>query len=202
MRAPPRGSARWLRAAAAAAVGRLAPPPRGARVMLFRNLIEATSRLSTSSVVLVSRYMWQSSSVIARPRPSAVLFIATEMLADSIAGLLGRVHRRHRRERVDQADHGAEQAHQHADVGERGEVMRALLEARDHLDQALFHRLLDVLAAARRRDARHAVAHDGGERRVGLLGELHGLAEVAGLEQRRELGPQAAIAARRRGAGR
>ena len=53
--------------------------------MLFRNLIDATSRLSTSSVVLVSRYMWQSSSVIASPRPSAVLFIATEMLADSMA---------------------------------------------------------------------------------------------------------------------
>jgi len=53
--------------------------------MLLRNLIEATSRLSTSSVVLVSRYMWASSNVIASPRPSAVLFMATEMLAESIA---------------------------------------------------------------------------------------------------------------------
>ena len=29
--------------------------------------------------------MWHSSSVMARPRPSAVLFIATEMLAESSA---------------------------------------------------------------------------------------------------------------------
>src|SRR5262249_11714074 len=52
-------------------------------VMAFRNLTEAISRLSMSSVVLVCSQAWMKSSGTAVIRPKAVQFIATEMLADS-----------------------------------------------------------------------------------------------------------------------
>src|SRR5271154_2372897 len=52
-------------------------------VMEFRNFTDAISRLSISEVVLDSRNMCDSNSVMATPRPDAVLFIATEIAAAS-----------------------------------------------------------------------------------------------------------------------
>src|ERR1700683_2944958 len=48
-------------------------------VIEFRNFTEAISKLSISDVVLDSRNMCDSSSVIATAKPDAVLFIATDM---------------------------------------------------------------------------------------------------------------------------
>src|SRR6185312_8731525 len=52
-------------------------------VIELRNLTDAISRLSISSVVLVWMTAWMSSSGTAVIRPNAVQFIATEMLAES-----------------------------------------------------------------------------------------------------------------------
>src|SRR5947207_11796314 len=52
-------------------------------VIAFRNLTDAISRLSISSVVRVCSHAWMNSSGTAVMRPKAVQFIATEMLADS-----------------------------------------------------------------------------------------------------------------------
>ena len=50
-------------------------------VIEFRNFTEAISKLSISEVVLDSRNICASSSVIATAKPEAVLFIATDMAA-------------------------------------------------------------------------------------------------------------------------
>src|SRR5450432_193 len=52
-------------------------------VMAFRNLTDAISRLSISSVVLVCRNAWMNSSGTAVISPNAVQFMATEIEADS-----------------------------------------------------------------------------------------------------------------------
>src|SRR5580698_741307 len=52
-------------------------------VTAFRNLTDAISRLSMSSVVLVCRKAWMNSSGTAVISPKAVQFMATEMLAES-----------------------------------------------------------------------------------------------------------------------
>src|ERR1700724_2445321 len=52
-------------------------------VIALRNLTDAISRLSISSVVRVCSQAWMNSSGTAVIRPKAVQFIATEMLADS-----------------------------------------------------------------------------------------------------------------------
>jgi hypothetical protein len=58
--------------------------------------------------------------------------------------------------------------------------MRALLDARNDLEQALVHRLFDVVAAARARDAGHAVIQDRGDRCLRILRERRHLLEIAG----------------------
>src|ERR1700674_1374599 len=52
-------------------------------VMEFKNFTEAISRLSINEVVFDSRNMCDVRSVIATPKPIAVLFIATEIAAAS-----------------------------------------------------------------------------------------------------------------------
>src|SRR5438045_7251036 len=68
----------FRRARAQAAAGALCRS-----VIALRNLTDAISRLSISSVVLVCSHAWMNSSGTAVMRPKAVQFIATEMLADS-----------------------------------------------------------------------------------------------------------------------
>src|SRR5258705_4520481 len=55
----------------------------GRSVIEFKNFTDAISRLSISEVVLDSRNMCDSSSVMATNNPDAVLFIATEIAAAS-----------------------------------------------------------------------------------------------------------------------
>src|SRR5690606_23321022 len=69
------------RAASEARAHAAASPRRS--TIVFRNLTEAISRLSTSSVVLVWSRACTSSSGIATIRPKAVVFIATEIDAES-----------------------------------------------------------------------------------------------------------------------
>ena len=52
-------------------------------VIELRNFTEAISKLSISEVVLDSRNMCESSSVMATNKPDAVLFMATEIAAAS-----------------------------------------------------------------------------------------------------------------------
>ena len=186
-----------------AAPGRAAPSPgvgAGAvgseyrSVMEFRNFTTAISRLSISEVVLASRNMCDSSSVMATTRPEAVLFMASEMARRQQRGLLGRVRLRHRGEGVDQRDDGAEQTDEHADVGQRAQVVRALFEARHDLEQRLFHRLLDVVATTRGGQTRQAVLQHGADLRLRIVRERDGLLEVAGAEVRRDVVPQGTIA--------
>ena len=75
--------------------------------------------------------------------------------------------------------------------------MGALLQPRHDIHQALFHRLLDILAAARGRDARQAIAQDLADRGLRPGSHLHRLTEVALCQQWRYLVPQRAIAHRR-----
>src|SRR5437764_15221910 len=60
-------------------------------VIAFRNLTDAISRLSISSVVRVCSHAWMNSSGTAVMRPKAVQFIATETLADSRLAVAGGV---------------------------------------------------------------------------------------------------------------
>ena len=52
-------------------------------VIEFKNFTEAISKLSINDVVFDSRNMCANNSVIATPKPEAVLFMATEMAAAS-----------------------------------------------------------------------------------------------------------------------
>src|SRR5262249_8400146 len=111
-------------------------------------------------------------------------------------GLLRRVDGGDRREGADEAHDRAEQSEQRREVGEGREVVRALLELRHYLHQALFHRLLDVIAAPRRLNAREPVIENVGNRRVGLRGRRRDLTKVALREQRHYLVPQRAVTRR------
>jgi hypothetical protein len=111
--------------------------------------------------------------------------------------LLRRIDGGDRRERADEPHHRAEKSQQRCKIGKRCEVVRALLEARHDLHEALFHRLLDVVAAARRLNAREPVIQDLRDRGVRLRGDLHHLAEVALGEQRHDVVPQVAVLHRR-----
>src|SRR5258708_18937211 len=72
--------------------------------------------------------------------------------------------------------------------------MRALLDARNHLEKALVHRLLDVVAAARACHAGDAIVQNGGDRRFRILRERDHLLEVTRTQGRHEFVPQATIA--------
>src|SRR6185437_484332 len=71
--------------------------------------------------------------------------------------------------------------------------VRALLQARHDLHEALLHGLLDVIAAACGLDTRQSVVEDVADHRVGLRGHLHDLAEVALREHGHDLIPGAAV---------
>ena len=105
---------------------------------------------------------------------------------------LNRVRSARRREDIEQAREGRH-------VRERGEVVSAFLEPRQDLHQALFHRLLYVLAPARRAHAVEPVRHDLADGRVRLLGNLHGSLEVAGLQVRRDRVPERLVLRHRHG---
>ena len=111
-------------------------------------------------------------------------------------GAVGRIQLRNRGEGRDQADHGAQQAGEHADVGERAQVVRAFLEARHDLEQRLFHRLLDVVAAARGGETREAVLEHGADLGLRVVRERDGLLEVAGTQVRSDLIPQRTVTRR------
>src|ERR1700688_1938220 len=72
--------------------------------------------------------------------------------------------------------------------------MRTLLDARNHLEKALVHRLLDVVAPAGACHAGDAVIQDGGDGRLRILRERDHLLEVTRAQGRHEFVPQAAIA--------
>jgi hypothetical protein len=74
--------------------------------------------------------------------------------------------------------------------------VRTLLELRHDLHQALFHRLLDVIAPPRRLNAGETVVEDVADRRIGLRGCRSNLTEVALREQRHDLVPQPTVARR------
>ena len=131
----------------------------------FKNFTEAISRLSISEVVFDSRNMCASKQrdrdaqarggVVHRDRnrgASKLAFSAGFAVATALNAPIRPVI-------------GAEQADEQADVGERGQIMRALLDARDDLEQALVHRLLDVVAAAGVGDSGHSVIQDRRDRR-------------------------------------
>src|SRR5678816_259307 len=73
------------------------------------------------------------------------------------AHLRGRVDAGHRREALDQADDGAEQADQRDDVGEGGDVVGALLEARHDLHHSLFLSLIHISEPTRLLSISYAV---------------------------------------------
>src|SRR5277367_2263509 len=79
----PRAAADARTEGAAGAVGAAGSCAACRSVIEFKNFTDAISRLSIKEVVLDSRNMWERSSVMATPRPEAVLFIATEMAAAS-----------------------------------------------------------------------------------------------------------------------
>jgi hypothetical protein len=91
---------------------------------------------------------------------------------------------------------GAQQTDQHADVGERAQVVSAFLETRHDLEQRLFHRLLDVVSTARRRETREAVLQHGADLRLRVVRERDGLLEVAGAEMRRDVVPEGTVTRR------
>jgi hypothetical protein len=127
-------------------------------VMTLSALTEAISRLSTISPVLAVSTECVTSSGIADHQPEGGGVHRDRDAGRQQVGLLGRVGVGHRGERLDQADDRAEQAEQRRDVRGERDVRRALLELRDDLHHALFHRDLDVLAAPHRALPREAHA--------------------------------------------
>src|SRR5690606_11854242 len=77
---------------------------------------------------------------------------------------------------------------------ERRQIVRALLETRQRLHQALFHCLLDVITTACGFESRETVVEDPRHRRRGLLTQRNGAPEIALLQQRDDLTPQLAVA--------
>ena len=107
--------------------------------------------------------------------------------------LVSRVGVRYRRERRDQADNRAQKSQQRRDVRQRRQVMRALLQPRQYLHQALFHRLLDVVATTRRLHPVQTVGQNRGDRRLRLVGQRRRFLEVARLQERHDLLPQRTV---------
>ena len=73
------------------------------------------------------------------------------------------------------------------------EVVGALLQARHHFHQALFHRLLNVIPAACGLNARQAVVENVPDGRVGFRSDLHDLAEVALRQHGDDFVPETAV---------
>src|SRR5450432_375667 len=114
-------------------------------------------------------------------------------------GLLGGVDLRHGREALDQADDGAEQSDQRDHVGEGGDVVGALLEARHDFHHAFFHRRVEVFAPAGALHPRQAVVDDLADGSVGVRGDALHVLELALLQHRQHLCPDLAVLAARLG---
>ena len=88
------------------------------------------------------------------------MFIATEMLAESRSAFSAGFAVATAVNALMRPTIVPSKPEQRRDVGERREIVRALLEPRHDLHEALLHGLLDVLAPPRGAHAVQAVRHD------------------------------------------
>jgi len=126
-------------------------------------------------------------------KAKAVLFIAIEMLADSISAFSAGLTCATAVNPLIRPDDRAQQAHQGDDVGERGDVVGALFQARHDFHHALLHRRVEVLAPTRALHPRQPVADDLAHGGVGVGSHALDVLELTLLQHRQDLCPDLAV---------